>query len=199
MPARRLLPSVLGALLLTACSDTEPLIDAPSTTTETAAVAAAPALELGDFDPEGDFTLFDPCTEIPPEVLEQAGLGEPVGESSYDRDLSVRCSFFPANQEVPGYYSLTGDRITLERIKDRGLLLSSDAGSATPDTYLHHMGADFPDECSSAVHTNRGRFVVQYTEISTDQAREGLCRIATEELETILNLMGENNGDSHRS
>ncbi|NLP39665.1 MAG: hypothetical protein GX356_08125, partial [Corynebacterium pollutisoli] len=77
MPARRLLPCVLGAALLTACGDTtdttdttEPLIDAPSTTLTT---PPTQALELGEFDPEGDFQVFDPCTEIPAEVLEAAG------------------------------------------------------------------------------------------------------------------------------
>lgn len=203
MPAHRLLPCVLGAALLTACGDTtdttdttEPLIDAPSTTLTT---PPTQALELGEFDPEGDFQVFDPCTEIPAEVLEAAGLGESVGEPSYDRNLSARCSFFPLDATVSGYFSLTGDRVPKTRIEERGLLLSHEAGTASPGTYLHHMGAEFPDECSAAVHTNRGRFVVQYTEVSTTQGRDTLCEFATEKLETILNSMGDSNGDSHRS
>ncbi|GAB3691571.1 DUF3558 domain-containing protein [Corynebacterium nasicanis] len=197
MPARRLLPAIFGAGLLAACSTTtDTLIDAPpSSTTQP---PAAPVLELGDFDPAGEFQVFNPCTEIPAEVLEAAGLGEAVGEPSYDRGLSASCSFLPLDDSVRGYFSLTGDRVPKDRIKERSLLLSDSAGSAYSDTYLHHMGADFPDECSAAIHTNRGRFVVQYTEISTKQERTALCEIATEKFDTILNLMGESNGDFYR-
>ncbi|MDO5512915.1 MAG: hypothetical protein Q4F73_09250, partial [Corynebacterium sp.] len=61
MPARRLLPCILGAALLTACATApDPLIDAPSTTP----TPTTQALELGEFDPDGDFRVFDPCTEI---------------------------------------------------------------------------------------------------------------------------------------
>ena len=84
MPARRLLIAVC-ALALTACT---PLIDDPSSPStaapaasetsgneSTTADAQAPTFELGEFDPEGDFELFDPCTEIPAEVLTEAGFG----------------------------------------------------------------------------------------------------------------------------
>ena len=128
MPARRLLPCVLGAALLTACGDTtdttdttEPLIDAPSTTLTT---PPTQALELGEFDPEGDFQVFDPCTEIPAEVLEAAGLGESVGEPFYDGNRSAMCSFTAVDESrYPGVFSLVGDRNPRSRLEEQRLII----------------------------------------------------------------------------
>jgi len=78
MPVRRTLACTLAALLLTACTDTQPAESTTNVATTTTA-AAEPALELGDFDPEGTFTVFDPCTEIPADVLAEAGLGKRSG------------------------------------------------------------------------------------------------------------------------
>lgn len=192
MPVRRFLPVALGAFL-TACSSTTLVEVPPSPTPE-----PTPVLELGDFDPEGDFEVFDPCTEIPPEVLAGAGLGEPVREPSYDRGLSASCSFFSEDQRLRGFFSLTGDRVPVERIIERGFMVAPDADSRIPAVYLHHMGAGVPDECSAAVHTNRGRFVVQYTETLTTQSREELCVLAIDKLENLFDHLGENNGVVHR-
>lgn len=198
MPARRLLPIVLAALALTACSPAAPLIDvtsSPSSATSVPVEPAAQPLELGDFDPEGDFEVFNPCTEIPPEVRAAAGLGEPVRDPAYDGDRSVLCSYYPLDLTLDGFYTLTGDRVPLTRIKERGLLLSPNAESSIQNVYLHHMGSGVPDECSAAVHTSRGRFVVNYIETLSTQGRENLCSLAVQKLETIHQLLGEDNGD----
>ena len=195
MPARRLLSVALGTLL-TACSST-PLIDAPPTPAPLPEPTAA--LVLGDFDPESDFEVFDPCTEIPAAVLAEAGLGELVRRPSYDGDRSVRCSFFAVSAEMRGYFTLTGDRVPFERIAERNLLVEDSTQSAVVGVYLHHMGAEVPDECSAAVHTKRGRFVVQYTETLTARPREELCEVAIDKLEVIFDHLGEDNGLVHRS
>lgn len=202
MPARRLLPIVLAALALTACSPAAPLIDvtsSPSSATSVPVEPAAQPLELGDFDPEGDFEVFNPCTEIPPEVRAAAGLGEPVRDPAYDGDRSVRCSFYPVDRSLGGFFSLTGDRVPFSRIEERGLLLSPSAESTIPNVYLHHMGSGVPDECSAAIHTNHGRFVIQYTEISSVQGRDMLCFHAVDKLENIYQYWGEINGDVDQS
>lgn len=95
MPARRFLPLALTALMLTACSDSDTLADAPSSppASPTTVAPVAQPIELGDFDPEGNFEVFNPCTEIPADIRAEAGLGEEVGEPSYDGNRSVRCSF----------------------------------------------------------------------------------------------------------
>lgn len=199
MPARRLPPIALAALALTACSSDAPLIDAPSSPSSPTSAIVEPVahpLELGDFDPEGDFEVFNPCTEIPAEVRTAAGLGEPVRDTAYDGDRSVRCSFYPADRSLGGFFSLTGDRVPFSRIEERGLLLSSSAESTISNVYLHHMGLGAEHDCSAAVHSNRGRFIVQYTEISSAQGREMHCALATEKLENIYHHWGENNGDA---
>ncbi|NLA55496.1 MAG: DUF3558 domain-containing protein [Corynebacterium humireducens] len=189
MPVRRLLPVALGALL-TACSPTT-LDDAPPAPTP----EPAPVLELGDFDPAGDFAVFDPCTEIPPEVLAGAGLGERVREPSYDGNMSVLCSFASGDVQVSGVFSLVGDRNTRTKIEERGLLLDGSPRTGLQGTYLHAMPGDIGNDCSAAVHTNRGRFVVKYGEILTERSRIELCGIAINTLEKITATLGENSGN----
>ncbi|GGO21614.1 DUF3558 domain-containing protein [Corynebacterium marinum] len=200
MPARRLLSIVLAALALTACSPAAPLIDvtsSPSSATSVPVEPAAQPLELGDFDPEGDFEVFNPCTEIPPEVRAAAGLGEPVGTPFSDQGKSESCSFESLDPEIRGFFALAGDKIPRSRILERKLFISPAAESAVPDVYLHHMGTGAPDECSAAVHTTRGRFVVHYMETLSTQGRESLCSQAVQKLEMIHQLLGEDSGDSH--
>lgn len=201
MPARRLLPIAFAALLLTACSPDAPLIDVPSSppASPSAVEPVAQPIELGDFDPEGDFEVFNPCTEIPAEVRAAAGLGEPVRETAYDGDQSVVCSFYPTDTSVRGFYALTGDRVPFNRLEERGLLLSGSAESVIPGVYLHQMGTGAEHDCNAAVHTNRGRFIVQYNEISAEPDRAVRCGRAVEKLENIYHHLGESNGDVDRS
>lgn len=202
MPARRLLPIVLAALALTACSPAAPLIDVTSSPSSAASVPVEPAaqpLELGDFDPEGDFEVFNPCTEIPPEVRAAAGLGEPVRDPAYDGDRSVLCSYSPLDQSLRGIFTVTGDRVPLSRIEERELLLSPTAESTVPNVYLHHMGLEGSGDCSAAVHTKRGRFIVQYIETLSTQERDAICVLAIDTLENIYHHWGESNGDVDRS
>lgn len=202
MPVRRLLPTALAALTLTACSSDAPLADAPaapSPGTPAPVAAAAPPPELGDFDPEGDFEVFNPCTEIPAEVRAAAGLGEPVRDTAYDGDRSVLCSYSPLDESLQGIYTLTGDKVPLTRIEERGLLISPTVKSTVPGVYLHHMGLEGSGDCSAAVHTDRGRFIVQYVETLPTQQREAICALAIEKLENIYHDLGETNGDVHQS
>lgn len=204
MPARRLLIAVC-ALALTACT---PLIDDPSSPStaapaasetsgneSTTADAQAPTFELGEFDPEGDFELFDPCTEIPAEVLTEAGLGEEIGETTYDGNLSAMCTFdLQEEARLPGLISLTGDRNTREKIVERGYMVSSEIESAVPGAYLHVLQEESSDHCSAAVHTTRGRFAVMYDETLTQKTRDELCQVALAHLEEFQEYLGETNG-----
>ncbi len=193
MPVRRFLPVAFGAVL-TACSSTA-VTDEPSSPTP----EPAPVLELGDFDPEGDFEVFDPCTEIPPEVLAGAGLVRSKREPFNDAGRSISCSYDPVDQRAEGFFVITGDRVPRERVMERGLFLAEESGSRLPGLYLHHMGSGAADECSAAVHTTRGRLVVDYIELLTTRSRESLCTLAVEKLESVHHHLGENNGSVHRS
>lgn len=193
MPVRRLLPVALG-VLLTACSNTT-LIDAPPSPEPTPTPEPTPVLELGDFDPEGDFEVFDPCTEIPPEVLADAGLGEAVGEPYYDGNMSVLCSFTSEDPQTLGVFSLVGDRNSRSKLEERGLILDANPEGGPQGMYLHAMPADIGNDCSAAVHTNRGRFVVKYGEVLTERNRAELCDIAINTLEKTTDIMGESSGN----
>lgn len=201
MPARRLLPLALTALMLTACSPDDTLIDAPASppASPTTVEPVAQPIELGDFDPQGDFEVFNPCTEIPVEVRTAAGLGEPVRETAYDGDRSVLCTFHPTDKSLRGFYALTGDKVPRSRIEERGLLLDPAPDSTIPGVYIHHLGLGAEHDCSAAVHTTRGRFIVQYSEISAEPDRAARCVLALEKLEEIYHHWGESNGDVDRS
>ena len=204
MPARRLLPCVLGAALLTACGDTtdttdttEPLIDAPSTTLTT---PPTQALELGEFDPEGDFQVFDPCTEIPAEVLDAAGLGESVGEPFYDGNRSAMCSFTAVDESrYPGVFSLVGDRNPRSRLEEQGLIIEGVDVEIPYGMYLHTLPGDLEKDCSVAFHTSRGRVVVMYTETLSTQTRQHFCNASLSVMDVINTYLGENNGNPDRS
>lgn len=200
MPARRLLIAVC-ALALTACT---PLIDDPSSPStaapaasetsgneSTTADAQAPTFELGEFDPEGDFELFDPCTEIPAEVLTEAGFGEQISEPYYDRNISVRCGY-DAVEHPNGLLAITGDRNAKSKIVERGLMIADQVESSVPGAYLHELTVGDAGHCHAAVSTTRGRFVVNYGEISPSRTQSEICEIALEKLETIHNHFGGN-------
>ena len=193
MPVRRFLPVALGAFL-TACSSTTLVEVPPSPTPE-----PTPVLELGDFDPEGDFEVFDPCTEIPPEVLAEAGLIRRQREPFNDAGRSISCSYDPVGRDLEGFFVITGDKVPRERVMERGLLIAEGSTPHLPGLYLHHMGSGAADECSAAVHTTRGRLVVDYIELLTTRSRETLCTLAVEKLESVHHHLGENNGSFHRS
>ena len=193
MPVRRLLPVALGALL-TACSPTT-LDDAPPAPTP----EPAPVLELGDFDPAGDFAVFDPCTEIPPEVLAGAGLVLPLGDSTRDGERSVLCSTSLKQSPDKGVMLLSGDRYPRERIQEMDLLLAAEVQPSIRGAYLHTLPGDTGSDCYAAVHTTRGRFVVSYNEPLTSSDRAYFCEKATNTLEFIIRHLGESNGNSDRS
>ncbi|MDO5668741.1 MAG: DUF3558 family protein [Corynebacterium sp.] len=196
MPVRRILPCALAALLLAACtdSDTQPIASTVPATTATSA-AAEPVIELGDFDPEGDFTVFDPCTEIPAEVLAEAGLGEPVGEPYYDGNMSVLCSGRLTTPDHSGVVGLSGDRFSKERIEELNLILGEASGTDLDGAYLHALPGDAGNDCSAAISTTRGRFVVNYNEPLFSGDRQELCSVALSKLEIIVKKMGEINGN----
>lgn len=203
MPARRLI-ILAAALLLTACT---PLIDDASSPTSAvpsgpATTSAAPlplALELGEFDPEGDFTVIDPCTEIPEEVYTAAGLGEVVYGPSYERELSAKCSYNADSVSKDGLFIVTGDRVPKSRVIELGYLLEPPVQSDLNGVYFHHLGVDISTACSAVVHTTRGRLVVNYGESLTDTTQLANCGTALEHLEKIIHYLGENNGNAHRS
>lgn len=190
MPARRLLSVALGTLL-TACSST-PLIDAPPTPAPLPEPTAA--LVLGDFDPESDFEVFDPCTEIPAAVLAEAGLGELVGEPAYDGGRSSMCSFSPIDPSLSGLFSVVGDRNPRSRLEELGLIIQDRPDTLPGGAYLHVMPGDIGKDCSAAIHTTRGRFVVKYGEILNERSRAELCDTAINTLTTITDTMGEDSG-----
>lgn len=197
MPVRRTLACTLAALLLTACTDTQPTESTTNVATTTTA-AAEPALELGDFDPEGTFTVFDPCTEIPADVLAEAGLGEAVGEPYYDGNRSAMCSFRAQDGEQhPGVFSMVGDRNPKEKLEERGARVEEVTSSRTEGVYVHSMPGDTTQDCYAAVHTVQGRFGVAYGEALTGRSWDDMCEVAIGTIDNIVTTMGERNGNLH--
>lgn len=197
MPARsRLLPLLVSAALLASCSTPD---DAPPRTVTTAAAAGADApsgtvveektavIELGEFDAEDDgFVLFDPCTEIPREVLDEAGFGDMVSDPSYLPTGSVLCSFWTQAEDTGWeFVALVADEIPQEHLMDLGFILSEDVPTNVPGVYFHHMGEDTEKTCTAAVETTRGRWSVEFKAGQMAPERKEICALATDYLETI--------------
>ncbi|GAB2511365.1 hypothetical protein CATRI_09405 [Corynebacterium atrinae] len=203
MPARRIL-ILAAALLLSACT---PLIDEASSPTSAVPSGPAPTsappqpleLEIGEFDPEGDFKVIDPCTEIPEEVYAAAGLEQMMDGPYYDRQLSAKCSFNAEHVNSNGLFIMTGDRVPKSRVIELEYLLEPPVQSDLDGVYFHHMGIDNSTACSAVIHTTRGRLVVNYGESLTDTTQLANCGTALEHLERIIHYLGENNGNAHRS
>ncbi|WIM72099.1 hypothetical protein QP028_12175 [Corynebacterium suedekumii] len=122
-----------------------------------------------------------------------------IGEPVLDGTDSILCSFVPLpERQLPGLFTLTTDRAPKSRIEELGFMISEEAQSQVPGTYLHHMGSHGDNLCHAAVHTVRGRFHVGYGEINPPQSRVGerteSCTIAVQTLESINSKMGETNG-----
>lgn len=203
MPARsRLLPLLVSAALLAACSTSE---DAPTDTVPTAAAAGADApsstvgdkgaalIELGEFNAEDEgFVLFDPCTEIPREVLDEAGFGDMVSEPSYLPTGSVLCSFWTQAEETGWeFVALVADEVPQERVRDLGFMLSEDVQTNVPGVYFHHMGDGTEKTCTAAVETTRGRWSVEFRAGQMAPERKEMCALATDYLEKIYFQLGE--------
>lgn len=207
MPARsRLLPLLVSAALLASCSTPD---DAPPRTVTTAAAAGADApsgtvveektavIELGEFDEEDDgFVLFDPCTEIPREVLDEAGFGDMVSDPSYLPTGSVLCSFWaePRTQDLE-MLTVVSDAVEKERVRGLNFMIAEKTNSSVEEIYTHHMGEGSEGSCTSAVATTRGRLTVMFDASRADMEEQVMCDRAVSSLEIIYFHLGENSGN----
>lgn len=148
--------------------------------------------ELGEFNPDHEeFVVFDPCTEITWADLQEVGFVETIGDPQYNLGMSAACSFARGEPEYRrSMVTLTGDKVPYDRIVERGLLLDPAPESELPGVYTHHMGSEIPDSCTAAVHTNKGRFTVQFMDGELKNNHEKLCAIAIEHLEQIHEQTG---------
>lgn len=207
MPTHRWLPLFTAVLLLVGCTprdhaSTDPPPAEPAVETESTEAAeeaqAEPVVELGEFNAEHDeFVVFDPCTEIPRDVLDAAGLGEMVSEPFYSPMKSVTCSFrvTPQNAKLQ-LVTTTGDINSKLQVRDQGFMIAEEAETEIPGVYLHHMGEGTEDSCTAAVHTTRGRWTVTYIEGRPVPDRGILCERAVDYLETTYFQLGEENGST---
>lgn len=159
---------------------------------ESAAETTTPIYELGEFNPDHDeFVVFDPCTEITWSDLQAVGLVETIGDPRYNLGRSASCSFTRGEPEYRrSLVTLTGDKVPYERIVERGLLLDPAPESELPGLYTHHLGSEIRDSCTAAVHTNKGRFTVQFMDGELEHNHEELCALAIAQLEQIHEQTG---------
>ncbi|MDO5512916.1 hypothetical protein, partial [Corynebacterium sp.] len=127
------------------------------------------------------------------------GLGDPIDEPFYDGNRSAMCSFTALDeQRYPGVFSLVGDRNSKAKLEEQGLILGDMSTGIVPGGYLHLMPNDIENNCSAAVHTNRGRLIVRYTEVLSERDRQHYCDVASATLNSIYNQLGEIHGRFHR-
>lgn len=133
----------------------------------------------GEFDPaDPDFELFDPCTEIPPDRLQAAGIGTPIGKTRKTSG-SVICTFeFQDDQRRGGVVGLSGmisstpfdDSSNWEESSNEN---SSKFGGIEENELFGDMF------CTVIQKTVRGVIRVNYSGFSPDESYEEKCSIAS--------------------
>lgn len=133
----------------------------------------------GEFDPaDPDFKLFDPCTEIPPDRLEAAGIGSPIGETRRISG-SVMCTFeFQDDRSRGGVIGLSGMISTIpfddSLDRERSLKVTSSKVRSVQENQL--FGDMF---CTVIQETVRGVIRVHYSGFSPKESYEEKCSIAS--------------------
>ncbi|WP_408930333.1 DUF3558 family protein [Corynebacterium axilliensis] len=130
---------------------------------------------LGTFDRTvPGFRVFDPCSEIPSEVLAELGLepnSEPERESGY---RSCHFDAVSASGE-PADVALVSQQHTLDAIRETypdefvDETSSADVVYTVEDTFIRNVS------CTSYVETSRGLFSVSWTQLGIDMSMKEKC------------------------
>ncbi|NOL57211.1 DUF3558 family protein [Corynebacterium ulcerans] len=188
---------VICALMFTACArntvrESVAAFHAKPTTptTENAHPDFPEVMEPNPADP--NFSFFDPCTDVPVEIYERAGV-RPTGDGVFGRSGMNRahCHFFVERPDATDDLAMVGSMIvSYEETIQREELLFYKGNMEVPKGVYFTKNRDpslgLGTECTAYVPTKRGRIWVFYRlgdENDTDQDRA--CGSAMEILNEI--------------
>lgn len=136
---------------------------------------------LGEFDPaDPSFELFDPCTEIPGEYLQAAGLGEQIEESERQSGFSF-CAFRGIGGATGSVIGLTSSQQAFNASATHISSLSDGEGRSMPIMQIESemFGEMF---CTVGVSTSRGILKVSHSGEQPEDDGQTKCSKAEETL-----------------
>lgn len=139
---------------------------------------------LGEFDPaDPNFELFDPCTEIPKEYLQNAGLSEAIEERERQSGFSF-CAFESLEGSSGVVIGLTSSRQASIFSATKVSTLSDAEGRSVPVMLIESdmFGEMF---CTVGVSTSRGIFKVSHSGDQFEDSYQTKCSKAAETLKNI--------------
>ncbi|WP_411709547.1 DUF3558 family protein [Corynebacterium sp. LaCa116] len=141
---------------------------------------------LGTFDRTvPGFRVFDPCSEIPSEVLAELGL-EPNSEP--ERESGYRSCHFSTKYSQTGQADvlIASDHESIETVKNgdpiifRGLKGEQEEILVIEDTFIRDVS------CTSYVETKRGMVSLSWTELSRDVSMNERCQASLDLLKALI-------------
>lgn len=134
----------------------------------------------GEFDPaDPDFELFDPCTEIPPDRLQAAGIGLPVGDRERKSGFAF-CTFQAgSDQHSTGVIGFTSTLTSAS-----GSEANDNEGNSSSGKVIE--SSDFKSVyCTVELLTNRGYLRVSHSGTDLSDSYQNKCSKAREILQKL--------------
>lgn len=162
-------------------------------------------VELGNYDPEDPgFQLLHICDEVPPEVMQRAGIGVAYPEfdeqararNIHERGSSSNCWFY--SEAAPDVPASGRDRVLLKAFKSPRVLPS--IGHAVPEELMDYNASEkypgieaeharlSPGLCDVYVQTTRGILDIGF--ISALGSQNNGCDTAVTQMENLLTELG---------
>ena len=134
---------------------------------------------LGEFDPaDPSFELFDPCTELPKEHRQAAGLGEQIEDSERKSGFSF-CAFENLQGSTGSVIGLTSSRQAFKSSTKQSSSLSDGGGRRMPVVQIEsEMFGDM--FCTVGVSTSRGILKVSHSGDQFEDDYQTKCSKAEE-------------------
>ena len=198
------------AAFLTGCtvSDAEPQ---PAVGTAAAASPASPAPDTGDDEsteeqatidlggwsmPEpGPFDLatyqanpFEPCKEIPDEVLQR--LGYRTQEITVSHLLPYPCDLVPLQRDLQGgKLFMTSEDFPVDDLPSRGVAILDDTVSGVPAAKVGQNSDSSKDRgCLVALETERGTVAIHYRNLSGIPSGETFCEAPAQIIQSMYGV-----------
>lgn len=144
---------------------------------------------LGTPNPEDpNFTKFDPCTEIPAEVFERAGIGD-MGELHEIGDYQG-CGA-NVGKIAEAYIGLTVFEQGKDDIDNKLETYEMDIEKTHPEVYFLKINNDHADTCHALLDTTRGALRITVDVSSVKEIRAESCKVAAQTLTYLATNSGE--------
>ncbi|AKK02712.1 DUF3558 family protein [Corynebacterium epidermidicanis] len=177
-----------GAIMVTACSvilagcrleESLSEVGTPPST-EAAATAGLPTVDLStaaSFDPKAPgFRIVDPCSEIPEDVLREAGLGKRSEITHEPGALHRFCAFsVDSGERFPDGANLAVNIGTRQRAESVGEPVKLPLITEIPNAYQFRMAKGDKAQCSSVAQTSGGQFSAGFIDRNKRMTEQEVC------------------------